>query len=161
MRTGLFTIAVPGTVLVVVPMLLVRFGIGPRLEPDSMRYVGLAAILAGAAAIVWCFVAFVRRGRGTPAPYDPPRRLVAVGLYRYVRNPQYVGVLLVVVGEALLSGATTLFAYAMLLAIGYHLFVKYYEEPRLLRTFGDAYVRYVQAVPRWIPKMPPQDFQGG
>jgi protein-S-isoprenylcysteine O-methyltransferase Ste14 len=72
-----------------------------------------------------CFVEFVRRGRGTPAPYDPPRALVVAGLYRVVRNPQYVGVLLVVVGEALMAEAAALLGYAAFLATAYHLFVRY------------------------------------
>ena len=75
-------------------------------------------------------------------PYDPPRQLVVAGLYRYVHNPQYVGVVLVVVGEALLSGRLILFGYAALLAIGYHLFVTHYEEPTLGRLFGEPYARY-------------------
>jgi len=101
---------------------------------------------------VYCFVEFVRRGRGTPAPYDPPRELVVAGLYRHVRNPQYVGVLLVVVGEALLAEAAILLGCAAVLAIGYHLFVRYYEEPTLAQLFGEAYSRYREAVPRWLPR---------
>ena len=104
--------------------------------------------------ILRCFADFVRRGRGTPALYDPPRELVVAGLYRYVRNPQYVGVVLVIVGEALLTGMVVLFGYAALMAIGYHLFVRYYEEPTLGRLFGEAYARYREAVPRWLPRRP-------
>jgi protein-S-isoprenylcysteine O-methyltransferase Ste14 len=78
--------------------------------------------------------------------------LVVAGLYRYVRNPQYVGVVLVVVGEALLTGMVVLFGYAALLAIGYHLFVRYYEEPTLGQLFGEPYDRYREAVPRWLPR---------
>jgi formylglycine-generating enzyme required for sulfatase activity len=80
--------------------------------------------------------------------------LVITGLYRYVRNPQYVGVVLVVVGEALLSGAAVLFGYAAFLAVAYHLLVRYYEEPALSRLFGEAYARYREAVPRWLPGWP-------
>jgi protein-S-isoprenylcysteine O-methyltransferase Ste14 len=105
--------------------------------------------------IAWCFVDFVRRGRGTPAPYDPPRELVVAGLYRYVRNPQYVGVVLAVVGEAVASGRVILLGYAAGLAAFYHLFVTRYEEPTLRRTFGEAYARYVAAVPRWLPRRRP------
>jgi protein-S-isoprenylcysteine O-methyltransferase Ste14 len=78
--------------------------------------------------------------------------LVVTGLYRYVRNPQYVAVVLVVVGEALLTGMVVLFGYAAFFAIGYHLFVKYYEEPTLGRLFGEPYARYREAVPRWLPR---------
>jgi protein-S-isoprenylcysteine O-methyltransferase Ste14 len=152
-RTILFTLIVPGTVLVAVPAALLASRLGPALPLGAARWVGLLPLVLGLAVIGTCFVEFVRRGRGTPAPYDPPRELVVAGLYRYVRNPQYVGVVLVVVGEALAARAGILLAYAALLAIGYHLFVRYYEEPRLGRVFGEAYARYRQAVPRWVPRL--------
>ena len=154
LRTALFTIVVPGTVLVLIPFTLVRLNIGPRFDPGPARYLGLVPLLAGVGVILWCFADFIRRGRGTPAPYDPPRELVVAGLYRYARNPQYVGVLVAVIGEALLTGAAVLLGYAALLAIGYHLFVTRYEEPALTRLFGEAYGRYRTAVPRWIPRRP-------
>jgi protein-S-isoprenylcysteine O-methyltransferase Ste14 len=153
LRTALFTIVVPGTVLVLIPFILVRLNVGARFEGPA-RYLGLVPLLAGVAVILWCFVDFIRRGRGTPAPYDPPRELVVGGLYRYVRNPQYVGVLVAVAGEALLTGAIVLVGYAALLAAGYHLFVTRYEEPALSRLFGEAYGRYRAGVPRRIPRRP-------
>ena len=154
LRTALFAILVPGTELVLIPLGVVRLGVGPRLELGAARYAGLVPILAGLAVILRCFADFVRRGRGTPAVYDPPRELVVAGLYRHVRNPQYVGVVLAAVGEALLTGMAALFAYAALLAVGYHLFVRYYEEPTLGRLFGEPYARYREAVPRWLPRRP-------
>ena len=154
LRTVLFTILVPGAELVLFPLVVVQWGIGPRLELGPARYAGLMPLGVGLVIILRCFVDFVRRGRGTPAPYDPPRELVIAGLYRYVRNPQYVGVVLVLVGEALLSGRVVLFAYAALMAVGYHLFVRYYEEPTLGRLFGEPYARYRATVPRWLPKRP-------
>jgi len=152
LRTALFTILVPGTELVLIPLAVVRFDIGPRLELGPARYIALVPLLAGLAMILCCFADFIRRGRGTPAIYDPPRELVIAGLYRYVRNPQYVGVVLVVLGEALLTGMVVLFGYAAFMAIGYHLFVRYYEEPALGRLFGESYARYREAVPRWLPR---------
>ena len=154
LRTLLFTILIPGTVLVLLPLALVPSGLGPHFYFGPASYSGLVPLLAGLSMIVACFTDFVRRGRGTPAPYDPPRQLVTSGLYRYVRNPQYVGVVLVVVGEALLSGAAVLFGYAAFLAVGYHLVVRYYEEPTLSRRFGEAYARYREAAPRWLPGWP-------
>jgi len=154
LRTALFTLVVPGTVLVFVPAALLSTGLGPPLNVGPARWLGLVPLVLGLAAILVCFVEFIRWGRGTPAPYDPPRELVVAGLYRYIRNPQYVGVLLVVVGEALLAEAPILLGYAGLLAIAYHLFVRYYEEPTLGRLFGEAYARYRQTVPRWLPKWP-------
>jgi protein-S-isoprenylcysteine O-methyltransferase Ste14 len=153
-RTVLFAILVPGTELVLLPIAVVLLGVGPRLELGPARDSGLVPLLVGLVVILRCFADFVRRGGGTPAIYDPPRQLVVAGLYRYVRNPQYVGVVLVVVGEALLTGMVALFGYAALLAVGYHLFVSYYEEPTLGRQFGEPYARYQKAVPRWLPRRP-------
>jgi len=124
LRTVLFTILVPGTELVLIPIVVVLLGVGPRLEFGPASYSGLVPLVAGLVVILRCFADFIRRGRGTPAIYDPPRELVVVGLYRYVRNPQYVGVVLVIVGEALLTGMVVLFGYAALMAVGYHLFVR-------------------------------------
>jgi protein-S-isoprenylcysteine O-methyltransferase Ste14 len=154
LRTAVFTVLVPGTELVLIPLVVVLWDLGPRIELGPARYAGLVPLLAGLAVILRCFADFIRRGRGTPAIYDPPRELVVGGLYRYVRNPQYVGVVLVVVGEALLTGMVVLFGYAALLGIGYHLFVRYYEEPALGRLFGEAYARYREEVPRWLPRWP-------
>jgi protein-S-isoprenylcysteine O-methyltransferase Ste14 len=152
LRTFLFTLLVPGMVLGVVPFLLAR-NVGRQVELGGIHWLGLVLfIVPGLAIITWCFIDFVRRGRGTPAPYDPPRRLVIAGLYRHVRNPQYIGVVLVVLGEALLAGSLVLAGYAAVLAIGYHLFVVFYEEPTLTRLFGEDYVGYMRTVPRWMPK---------
>jgi protein-S-isoprenylcysteine O-methyltransferase Ste14 len=160
LRILLFTILVPGTELVLLPLVVVLTGLGPRVELGPARYAGLAPLLAGLVMILRCFADFVYRGRGTPAIYDPPRELVVVGLYRYVRNPQYVGVVLVVVGEALLTGMVVLFGYAILMAVGYHLFVRYYEEPTLGRLFSEPYACYRAAVPRWLPRRPGRTGRG-
>ena len=152
-RTALFTLLVPGTVLVLVPGALLATGLGPSLNVGPARWIGLLPLAFGLGVISTCFVAFIRRGRGTPAPYDPPRELVVTGLYRFVRNPQYVGVLLVTVGEALLAESVILVGYTAFLAVAYHLFVLHYEEPTLHRLFGDAYAHYREEVPRWLPRL--------
>lgn len=154
LRTALFTLLVPGTVMGLVPLAMVATGWGPRLAIGPAHLLGFLLLVPGIAIIIWCFIDFVRRGHGTPAPYDPPRRLVIAGLYQRVRNPQYVGVILVALGEAVLFGRVLLFGYAVFLAIGYHLFVRFYEEPTLRRTFGEEYVRYCAMVPRWLPRRP-------
>jgi protein-S-isoprenylcysteine O-methyltransferase Ste14 len=153
LRTALFAALVPGVVLILVPFALVTRGLGPHLDLGTGQLLGLVPLALGLAVILQRFADFVRRGRGTPVPYDPPRELVVAGLYRLVRNPQYVGVVLVVVGEALLTGAVVLFGYAALLAVGYDLFVRYYEERTLQRLFGEAYARYCHLVPRWLPRL--------
>src|SRR6266478_6777718 len=154
LRTILFTLLVPGTVLGLVPFALAAGTKGQRIDLGTAHLMGFTLLLPGITIIIWCFIDFVRRGRGTPAPYDPPRKLVVVGLYTYVRNPQYVGVILVAVSEAILSGGIFLFGYAVFLAVGYHLFVRFYEEPTLRRMFGEEYVQYCAVVSRWLPRRP-------
>jgi protein-S-isoprenylcysteine O-methyltransferase Ste14 len=154
LRTVLFTLLVPGTVLGLVPFALIATSWGPRFNLGAAHSIGFMLLLPGVAIIVWCFIDFVRRGRGTPAPYDPPRRLVVAGLYKYARNPQYVGVVLVALSEAVLSGRTLLFGYAVFLAVSYHLFVRFYEEPTLRRMFGEDYAHYCAMVSRWLPRRP-------
>ena len=151
LRALVFFLVVPGTVLGLIPYLLV--GRSAAVEvPAAARALGGLLTLLGVAVIVWCSVDFVRRGRGTPAPYDPPRDLVAVGLYRHVRNPMYLGAVTAVLGEALWTWRIELLAYAAVLAIAYHLFVRFYEEPTLRASFGESYARYCQQVPRWVPR---------
>ena len=154
LRTILFTLLVPGTVLGLVPFALTASMKGQRIDLGPAHLLGFTVLLPGIAIITWCFIDFVHRGRGTPAPYDPPRNLVVVGLYTYMRNPQYVGVILIAVSEAILFGRIFLFGYALFLAIGYHLFVRFYEEPTLRRKFGEEYVQYCAAVSRWLPHRP-------
>jgi protein-S-isoprenylcysteine O-methyltransferase Ste14 len=93
---------------------------------------------------------FAVAGRGTPAPIDPPKELVRRGLYRFTRNPMYVGVASVLIGEAWLFASRAMAVFALGVVTMFHLFVLFYEEPTLRRTFGDAYERYCAAVPRWV-----------
>ncbi len=114
---------------------------------------GVILMALGAALALASVATFVVRGRGTPAPFDPPRQFVAVGPYRYVRNPMYIGALTVLAGLGLYlnSGAVLLFS---ILWIGFaHLFVVVYEEPVLRRSFREPYEAYCRAVPRWIPRL--------
>jgi protein-S-isoprenylcysteine O-methyltransferase Ste14 len=152
-RALFFIIAVQLTVIGVVPWLLADAG--PRLPTGPWRWLGIAPLAIGALALLWCNWAFVARGRGTAAPYDPPRALVVQGLYRYVRNPMYVSAIVIVLGIGLWSGAASLFGYALLLALSYHIFVRYYEEPQLQRAFGQSYAEYCANVPRWCPRATP------
>jgi protein-S-isoprenylcysteine O-methyltransferase Ste14 len=153
LRALLFALLAPGTVAGLVPYLLGRLG-GPRLEVAAMPVVGAALVAAGAAGLAWCFALFVRVGRGTPAPYDPPVHLVTAGPYRWSRNPMYVAVLLVTVGIAGLTGSVLVAGYAVLLTAIFHLRVRLYEEPRLRHQFGRDYDDYQAAVPRWLGLRP-------
>jgi protein-S-isoprenylcysteine O-methyltransferase Ste14 len=108
---------------------------------------------AGVAALFWCIRDFAVSGRGTLAPVDPPRKLVRVGLYRYVRNPMYVAVLTALFGEVLFFESGTLAIYAGFVWLMFHSFVLLYEEPRLRELFGADYEAYRALVPRWIPRL--------
>jgi protein-S-isoprenylcysteine O-methyltransferase Ste14 len=148
-RTLVFTILIPTTVTIVVPYYLLPgedFHLGPA------RYLGVPLIVLGAASYLRCAWDFARVGLGTPAPIDPPRRLVAVGLYRHVRNPMYVGVLSILFGEVLYFEARRVLEFTLFALVACHLFVVCYEEPTLRRKFGASYEEYRRAVPRWIPK---------
>ena len=153
LRAVSFVVAVQFTVIGVIPWLLTR--VGPRLPMGFWHWPGIVPLAIGAVALLWCNWAFVVRGRGTAAPYDPPRTLVVQGLYRHVRNPMYVSGVLIVLGMALWTGATSLFGYSLALALSYHLFVRYYEEPHLRRVFGQSYEEYCAGVRRWWPRVTP------
>jgi protein-S-isoprenylcysteine O-methyltransferase Ste14 len=151
LRNLLFTVIVPGAVSVYVPWLILTAG-GAVPEPSvwpAVIVIGLCAAL-----YLWCLWLFATLGRGTPGPWDAPRRFVAVGPYRWVRNPMYLAVFLVVAGEALLCRSVPLLIYLGAVAIGVHLFVVGYEEPTLAERFGDSYEAYRRRVPRWSPRPP-------
>ena len=111
-------------------------------------------IVVGAGIYLWCVWDFATFGRGTPAPIDAPKRLVVRGLYRYLRNPMYVGVLTVIIGWCVFFGLSVLFAYFVAVAAMFHLFVLFYEEPTLHRRFGSEYDNYCRSVHRWLPRRP-------
>jgi len=116
---------------------------------------GLIVGTAGATIALWCVFAFVWIGKGTPAPFDPPRRLVIRGPYRFVRNPMYIGAGLTLAGAALYCGSIFLLLYGCVLLIVTHLVVMFYEEPTLCRSFGAEYQAYCSRVSRWRPNLKP------
>lgn len=149
LKNLLFTLLVPGTVAVLVPLWLA----GGGAPADGARAAAASALQGfGAALYAWCVWGFARFGRGTPLPLDAPRRLVAHGPYRVVRNPMYVAVLAVIAGHALRHGTPALLAYGALVAICFQLFVAGYEEPHLRRRFGAEYEAYAARVGRWLPR---------
>lgn len=125
---------------------------GPRIETGILAYLAFLLWPVGALAVLWCFWDFTFKGRGTPAPIDPPKELVVSGLYRYIRNPIYVGVVLILLGHFLWFGFWWLLVYAGLAFLLTHLFVILYEEPNLRKRFGAGYEDYLRKVPRWIPR---------
>jgi protein-S-isoprenylcysteine O-methyltransferase Ste14 len=152
LKTIIFTFLVPGTVTILIPYWLLSSRFAPPPMPLGIfRYCGVPLILIGASIYSWCAWDFTFAGRGTPAPIDPPKELVVRGLYRYVRNPMYIGVLSILLGEALFFAAQRLFVYTAVAFILYYLIVLLYEEPVLRQKFGESYRKYCQVVPRWLP----------
>jgi protein-S-isoprenylcysteine O-methyltransferase Ste14 len=131
-------------------------GVALELHPTA---VSIALMVAGAAIMLRCVWDFAWTGRGTPAPFDPPRRLVVNGLYRWVRNPMYVGMGVFLIGEALALPAVTreMLIMAAVCWIAVTGFILLYEEPTLRRLFGDDYIEYCRNVRRWIPRLTPFD----
>jgi protein-S-isoprenylcysteine O-methyltransferase Ste14 len=152
LKTLLFTIVAPGAVTILVPFLLLPANPWPPLSSAGLiQLFGLIPMTIGATIYFRCAWDFTFTGKGTPAPIDPPKELVAKGLYQYVRNPMYVGVLLILLGEAWFFGSSSLLGYAAIVFVCFHLFVLLYEEPALKRRFGESYRRYCGTTPRWIP----------
>jgi protein-S-isoprenylcysteine O-methyltransferase Ste14 len=128
---------------------------GAAWDPLPLRWLGGALIGAGLIALVECFVRFVHKGHGTPAPPMPTETLVVSGLYRYVRNPMYVGVCSIAAGEGLFFGDARTLVYAACIWAAFTVFVMAYEEPTLRRTYGTQYFLYCANVRRWWPRLRP------
>lgn len=151
-RALIFTLLVPGSVTVGVPYLLLSSGARAAAPANGpIQLAGLVPMAVGAAIYLWCAWDFAATGKGTPGPWDAPRVFVSRGPYRRVRNPMYIGVELILSGEAIVFGSWMLAAYAALVWVIFHLFVLLYEEPALARKFGSSYQEYCRAVPRWLP----------
>ena len=147
LKNLLFTLVMPGSVGVYLPLWIA--GRSPYVRGVSGA-IGLLLIIVGAAIYLWCLWDFATFGRATPAPIDAPKRLVVRGLYRYTRNPMYVGVLIVIAGWSGLFRSATIALYGFVVAVAFHLFVTLYEERTLARRFGADYEEYLGRVPRWL-----------
>ena len=152
LRSLFWTIVFPGTVAGYLPWRFfgLRSVVFDRRIP--LDWIGLLLISLGTALLGVCIFEFARTGRGTLAPLDPPRVLVVRGLYRYVRNPMYLSVSLIVWGEVFLTRSTALLVYWFGWFAAANLFVRGYEEPALRRRFGSDYDRYTANVGRWLPR---------
>lgn len=150
LNTILFTIFVPGTILGWIPYRITGGFARPANGP--LMWLGAAVITFGTAIYFRCAWEFAVRGLGTPAPIAPTKYLVTTALHRYVRNPMYIGVFCVLLGEAILLRSLHLVEYMACLCVVVELFVIFYEEPTLRRQFGESYEHYKSAVPRWIPR---------
>ena len=144
-RAVLAFLALPGVVAFVIPLLLARVDRGRMLHP-----IALVPLLLGIALLLWCVREFYVRGKGTLAPWDPPRHLVASGPYRVSRNPMYVAVATILFGWAVAFASRAHLWYALVVAVAFHLRVVLAEEPFLVRTHAEEWTLYKARVPRWI-----------
>jgi protein-S-isoprenylcysteine O-methyltransferase Ste14 len=155
MRALTYAVLFIGFVLVFLPGQLLEWaGVTRPSHVGVAQIAGAILVVLGGALAVWCVVAFALVGRGTPAPFDPPRRLVVSGPYRFVRNPMYLGAGLALCGAGLFYQSIVPFGYALLFFVVLHLFVSWYEEPTLGRLFGAEYEAYCRSVRRWWPIRP-------
>ena len=159
--SAIFLAVAPGLVAGLVPWWLTGWQPGDPPYPAWPRAVGVILLVAGIPVLISAFIRFVVEGLGTPAPIAPPEHLVVGGLYRYVRNPMYLAVVAVIVGQALVLSRPVLFAYAAAVAVLMVAFVYGYEQPTLARTFGAEYEAYRRAVPGWRPRLRPWHPDGG
>lgn len=150
LRTALFILIVPVTFALLIPLLIAgdREAAGGATRALALLLLALAAVIYLRSA--WDFASF---GRGTPAFFDPPKRLVTRGFYRITRNPMYVAVLGTIAAWAILYEAAVLVAYGGLVFVFFALFIRFHEEPRLTREFGDEYAAYMKRVGRWLPRL--------
>lgn len=158
---AVFLLLAPGTVAGLIPWWISRWQMRPPLGGfAALRWLGVALIALGLAVLVESFARFAWQGLGTPAPVLPTRHLVVRGFYRWVRNPMYVAVVSIVLGQGLWFGDVRLLGYAALVWLAFHLFVIGYEEPTLRRTFGAEFETFQANVPRWVPRLRPWDGPG-
>jgi protein-S-isoprenylcysteine O-methyltransferase Ste14 len=149
LRAFISFLVLPGVVAGLVPALIVTRDVHRGPGSDW----GWALLVPGFCLLLWCVRDFYVSGRGTLAPWDPPRRLVIVGLYRRVRNPMYVSVLTLLLGWSLAAGSVRVAGYAAVVVLIFHLRVIYYEEPHLRKLFGAEWTAYAASVPRWLPRL--------
>ena len=154
LATAVFLCLAPGTVSGLIPFWISRWQFEPPffgLEP--VRWFGVLLIVLATLVLLESFARFALEGLGTPAPVLPTQYLVIKGFYRYVRNPMYVAVISIIVGQSLLVGNGSLLVYAAIVSAGFLGFVLLYEEPKLRKTYGAEYEAYCAEVPRWIPRI--------
>lgn len=152
LRNLLFTILQPGLAVVLIPYWILGDKIKRvRTQPlQFYHYLGIIVFIIGFVIMLHCIINFAVKGRGTLSPVDPTKRLVTTGLYRFSRNPMYLGVIIIIIGEALFFQSTYLGLYLLFLFLVFNLFIMLHEEPRLRKDFGEEYNKYCQKVRRWI-----------
>ncbi len=154
-ETVLATLLVPGVAIFAIPYIILRWtGTGWPSSLGLLQATSFGFGLIGMGMVIWVSFSFVTKGRGTPIPLDPPAEFVASGLFRFVRNPMYVGVTLTLLSEALFFGSGGILIFAGLLWLTLHLFLLLIEEPQLKARFGESYQGYLESTPRWVPRIP-------
>jgi protein-S-isoprenylcysteine O-methyltransferase Ste14 len=154
--SALFFVAAPSVLAGLIPWWMTRWEfLPPFFDLQATRAVGVLLIVVGLPGLVDSFARFALQGLGTPAPIAPAQNLVVTGLYRYVRNPIYVAVVAIILGQAILFGDRLLVFYGGIMWLAFHAFVLAYEEPVLAQTFGAQYEEFRANVPRWIPRLSP------
>ena len=154
-KTAIFTLVAPGTVALYLPAML-RERSADHAIHSFYLYPWLALFLCGAAIYLLVCLGLCRQGLGTPAPIDAPRVLVVRGLYRFTRNPMYVGVATMIAAQAGYYRSRSVAVYLLLVVLAFHTFVRLYEEPTLRGLFGEQYETYCRTVPRWLVRLPHQ-----
>ena len=152
LRNLFFTILQPGIVAILIPFWLSGKSLKTLFVQifDWYHYLGLTIFTVGLVIMLICIISFGIRGKGTLSPADPTKKLVISGLYRFSRNPMYIGVMMMLIGESIFFRSYVLGAYALIIFIVFNLFIIFFEEPRLLEDFGSEYGDYVKRVGRWF-----------
>jgi protein-S-isoprenylcysteine O-methyltransferase Ste14 len=154
--SALFFLVAPLMVAFIAPWWIAGWHMAPPFLGERLfRAAGFLIVVVGAVPLVESFARFALEGLGTPAPVAPTQRLVVTGFYRYVRNPMYVGVAMIIAGHALVLGSAWVFAYGAMVVLAFNIFVRVYEEPTLRRQFGQEYAEFCAHVPRWLPRLRP------
>lgn len=152
LRNLFFTILQPGIVAGLIPFLILEDEINNIFaQPWTYQhYLGAIVLLIGFIVMLTCIISFAVNGRGTLSPIDPTKRLVITGLYKFSRNPMYVGVTMILIGEAIFSQSSYLWIYSLFVFVAFNIFIRLHEEPRLRKDFGEEYDQYCKKVRRWI-----------
>lgn len=154
--SAIFLVIAPGIVAGYVPWWISRWQMrAPLLGTVAFRVIGALLIIAGLPVLLDSFARFAFQGLGTPAPLFPTRRLVVSGFFQYVRNPMYLAVVSLILGQGLFFGSVHVLEYGVAVWAGFYLFVLMYEEPTLRNTYGPGYEEFCANVPRWIPRLRP------
>jgi protein-S-isoprenylcysteine O-methyltransferase Ste14 len=153
--SALFLVVAPGVVAGLLPWLLTEHYRKPLAAVPGFVAAGSIVVVAAAATLLHAFARFALEGLGTPAPVAPTEKLVVGGIYRHVRNPMYVAVLAIILGQALLFSSWPVVVYGLIAAAAMVCFVKFYEEPTLASRYGAEYEAYRRAVPGWLPRLTP------